>query len=177
MVDTYCNASADEVSIGRNIPDHSALLLTFSMRSDLSGDETFARHDTFGPSPSIIDDSHFDRIDNRDIYYTRFTVKNIPNNFFDNEESARSLIEVISKIENIRHSQREVDSAYERFCEMYYTEMKKWLPCKNIHPSAKKRFHRRTKPFWSDELGNLWKILCEAEKCFTTCRTQSRQYY
>ena len=67
MVDTYCNASADEVSIGRNIPDHSALLLTFSMRSDLSGDETFARHDTFGPSPSIIDESHVSRSDNRDI--------------------------------------------------------------------------------------------------------------
>ncbi len=44
--------------------------------------------------------------------------------------------------------------------------MSKWFRSKNINPSAHKRLTKCNKPFWCDNLLQLWNNVLEAENAF-----------
>ena len=47
--------------------------------------------------------------------------------------------------------------------------MNTWFKYTNVHPGAKKKLRRCLKPFWNDNLQELWMVLCRKERpCLKT---------
>jgi len=174
LIDLYCDIEMDDNDLSRNIPDHSALLLTFSTDVELpEHDVSHSCHGSLGDTEtSATGDSQ--NVDSS-IYFKRFNVKNVPQDFFNNEQSARNLLDLISDIEQMRQAQKGIDDVYDKFCKMYHDEMKSWLHSVNVHPLSKKKNRKRSKPFWSEHLSYLWKSLNEAEKAFCKCNNRQRR--
>ncbi len=101
-----------------------------------------------------------------DVFYNRYKIGTVPVNFCDSDVTREAILQLIERIEQCRSLQTDIDSAYSQVCDMYYKEMNTFFQCKNVYPSAQKRFHKCTKPFWNAELQSLWQKLCQEEKVF-----------
>ncbi len=74
-----------------------------------------------------------------------------------------TLLSLIENIERCRDHLDEINNIYNMFCEINHNEMNKWFRSKNVNPSAHKRLTKRNKPFWCDNLQQLWNNVLEAE--------------
>jgi hypothetical protein len=108
-------------------------------------------------------------------YYTRFKVNQITDQFMSSDMCRQAVIRCAERILSMRNSQSEIDRAYKEACDVYYTEMNKWLKSKNVNFSAKRRWHRTPKPFWDDHLSHLWNLLCEAESGYLSERNRHKR--
>ena len=106
-------------------------------------------------------------------YYTRFKLNQVPDQFMSNDICRRAITNCIDHILTIRNQQSEIDLAYKQACDVYYTEMNKWLKSKNVNKSAKRRWHHTPKPFWDEHLSHLWHLLCQAESRYLSERNAS----
>ena len=174
MVNQYCNIKETGIDLSKIIPDHSILTLKFSTsahteikKHSQEANNTFKNHVDDLKIQETYDQSH--------IYFRRYNVKSIPQDFLATDSSRSELLELIENIEQSRKIQEDIDSIYSKFCDIYYNEMATWLNSKNVHPSAHKRFKRCTKPFWNANLSKLWKVLCEKEKVFLQSKDTNRR--
>lgn len=110
-----------------------------------------------------------------DRYYRRYSVIDVPDQFMSSELVRQAIVECIDIIEHTRAVQADVDNSYQEVCNIYYNEMDKWLTYKNINPSAKRRLRHSVKPFWNDELQNLWNDLCKTENEYLSKPQNSRE--
>ena len=149
------------------IPDHSALILTFNTHIQQEN-EHVDTNQTFQSQPCHV-------MQENDIYHTRFNVKQIPGSFLNNEIAEKCILELITQMEQIRENQDEIDGIYNKFCNFYYDEMKRWLKSKTVYPQAMKRFRRKSKPYWNDNLTYLWELLCQTEKAYMKCQNQQKR--
>ena len=101
--------------------------------------------------------------------------RKLPVNFMDSELANQALNTCIAQIQTARALQNDVDAVYEKFCNIYYTEIDKWFKGNFSHKSMKKRFKNTSKPYWNDNLTCLWKGLCEAEKRYLSTPQHSRR--
>ncbi len=173
MMNVYCDINDDNVDLSKMIPDHSVLTLKFKLyhtaRDDQHEQSQHISHDEGNTQSDEYDQGH--------IYFKRYNVQSIPNVFMNNDVSQEKLIQLIEDMELLQQTQQEVDNIYMQFCTMYYEEMNIWLKSKNVHPAAYKRFKRRTKPFWNDDLTLLWNDLCEKEKMYLQCHDNRRRHF
>ena len=175
MINLHCNIDDIDTDLSKMIPDHSILTLKFSthrvpvvnMPSEPADQVQRGQYDQTGGNTAY-DQNH--------IYFKRYGVKNIPEDFLNNENSRYKLLNLIQDIEHTRGLQNEIDEVYAIFCTLYHDEMNRLLQSKNVHPKVYKRFKRSTKPFWKDHLSSLWKTLCEKEKLFLLCSDRRRRY-
>ena len=72
---------------------------------------------------------------------------------------------VINKFENTQGEQLEVNEVYDKFCKCILNEMDKYLNYKSQSSISQKKF-KYHKPFWNQELTQLWKNMCQKEKKF-----------
>ena len=167
-----CSIDDAEIDL-HNVPDHS--VLTFRFNTSAAGNDSLNCENgrNFQRSAS----SHEPVIDANDIYFKRFNVKSLPNDFLNNENVRSALIQLIDDIIQLRENQTKVDELYSKFCCFYHDEMKAYLACKDTHPRLQKCIKKRKKPFWNDNLTTLWKIACQKEKRYLKAQGASRRIF
>ena len=77
--------------------------------------------------------------------------------------SRLALQTMISRTESARETQGEVDSIYENLYNAITTEMENSIPVFDTSKVSRKCF-KSIKPFWNNELKNLWNIMHAKEK-------------
>ncbi len=99
--------------------------------------------------------------------FTIWNAKSIPDNFLLSDDIVRQIDEIIQQIESRDMSQQELDMVYDSFCKCVLDEMERKPDKKMVHINTGLSNKRRRvkKPWWSDNLNNLWNELCVAEKC------------
>ena len=150
-----------------SIPDHSILEFDFipHFMQDYDGDSSQNNnHEKINNSSNIQDNNRPDTYAER--YFERYKIREMPVNFLDSPTARNAIIECINIIEKTRADQEEVDSIYERVCNIYYDEMSSWFKSHNINTVSKKKFRNSPKPYWNDHLSQLWDELCLAENTY-----------
>ena len=87
-----------------------------------------------------------------DIYYKRFKIDKLPENFCESDLAQKAITELIHRLESRILSQNGIDKAYDDLCAIYYSQMNVFFRSNDVHPCSRKRLHKSIKPFWSDEL-------------------------
>ncbi|CAC5380632.1 unnamed protein product [Mytilus coruscus] len=131
------------------IPDHSILLAEFKTLTSISE-----------YSSSKIDK------------FKRFRLKSIPNNFFGSDLRKAALQTLIQRIETTRETQSHVDNIYSDLCTLIVDEMNCKIPVCHASRKTRKR-HKSSKPFWNEELGQLWNAMRLREKQFLSFKGRS----
>ncbi|VDI60355.1 Hypothetical predicted protein [Mytilus galloprovincialis] len=97
----------------------------------------------------------------------RFKLDRIPLDFMASDIRRSALFEVIETIERCRETQDNVDKIYDNLCTVILTEMNEKIP-KTGYDRANKRLKNR-KPYWNDNLTNLWNDMRHKENEFIQC--------
>ena len=99
--------------------------------------------------------------------YLKHNCKVLPETFMSSEYIIRQINITIDSIEQRHTNQENIDSIYERVCEIYYNEMDeklKYFDCRNT-----KRARRTLKPWWNQTLTQLFDDYRQAEKRYLKC--------
>ena len=150
--DRYC--SNEDIGTTGIISDHSVLVLTVNVaptevdfHCDAVNQDICCLNDTRG-SIEIVPPG--------DIFYKRFFIDSVPDEFLSSELCVEQFNEMISVYENVNLDQNRCDEVYSKLCNLYHREMENVFESKNLHPSVKKNTKRKSKPFWNSELTQLW---------------------
>ena len=170
LINKFCNIRNMDIDIPGKIPDHSVLQLKIytgysthaqNSESDINANESNEKQEG--------NDKEFLKR-----YYLRYNVRNIKNDFMQSEVCRQAILLNIDKILESRALQSDIDKMCDDFCNSYYDEMGKCFKIRNIYPQSKKRLKRSVKPFWNDNLQNLWKVLCKNENEFIKAKGNHR---
>ncbi|CAG2232002.1 unnamed protein product [Mytilus edulis] len=84
------------------------------------------------------------------------------------------LQDTILRLEHALDRRRDVDSAFKELKNLLVTEIE--LTCKEQKQNIpNKRHHKNNrKPYWNEELQDLWDKACKAEKEWTSCKTNAK---
>ena len=82
------------------------------------------------------------------------------------KQGMNELIELFLMCQN---RQDDVDNVYEQFCNRVKDEMNKNLKYTDSSNKTRK-IYKNHKPYWNDELHNMWKNMSQAEKWFLNCK-------
>ena len=95
---------------------------------------------------------------------------NSPNPYFMiNEAWSNAMLSIIEILQSRIASQDELDILYNNICETLTNKMDRFLDSKCISKKTK-RYYKNSKPYWDNELSNLWKSMAQAEKDFINVR-------
>ena len=103
----------------------------------------------------------------------KYNLREILSSILNDDESFELLNQAITSIESATLSQANIDLAYNNFTSLLQTEMEtKLKKCRSTCNAKQiyKRHKSRAKPFWSDELQDLWHDVCKAEKQWFSCK-------
>ena len=101
----------------------------------------------------------------------RYKVRKLPENFMTSEPICEILSQLIDQINLSRETQRCVDEKYELLLSVIKDEMRD-----KLSPVSKSGRRKNTpyKPYWNDELSELWKIASSKESAYTRYRGPRR---
>ena len=85
-----------------------------------------------------------------------------------------ALFATIDLIENSRNTQASIDGIYDNLCEIILNEMETKIP-KFTNKRNNKRFKNR-KPYWNDQLRELWNIMGEKENNFISYKGKKNKH-
>ncbi|XP_053391424.1 uncharacterized protein LOC128554201, partial [Mercenaria mercenaria] len=136
------------------LPDHSVLLVRVSLNIDIS------RADRFTNNPST--PTSF-----------KYKLNHIPTDFMNRDIARLAILEVIGRIESARDTQFEIDSIYCKLCDTILNEMNHSIPRYNASNRTKKR-NKNAKPYWNEELTDLWNAMGMTENEFLKCNGPRR---
>lgn len=132
------------------IPDHSLLLWSVPLSS----------------SGSIVNDgtSSLNEQTSRTVYNT----STMPTTFLNGADAVEVINDTIKKIEHNLHQEQDVNSAYNTFTSLLWSEMEQTLPKKR--PPSTSHAKSMYKPYWSEDLQNAWDVVCGTERLWLRCR-------
>jgi len=78
------------------------------------------------------------------------------------------MVELIDLYILLRNRQDAVDETYSKFCKLLTDEMDMYLKYTDSSKQIRKKC-KNHKPYWNEDLNNLWKEMSMAEKLFTKC--------
>ena len=107
--------------------------------------------------------------------FDKFDVKEIPENFLSSDSVVNALHDTVYKLEQSLQCQYDVDTAYNELCITLKHEMYDKLSYKSVSVQSGSSNKKRKfgKPWWNDNLSNLWNILCQAENNWLKCNSVS----
>ena len=102
---------------------------------------------------------------------TKYDVRNIQDNFLQEEEIVSNLHNTVFNLEASFRTQQDIDNSYNTLCTYIKKEMSEKLEKCNIKISNASSNKRRKigKPWWNTNLTLLWNEVCLAEKMFLNC--------
>ena len=78
-----------------------------------------------------------------------------------------TLLQLIQEIESNMTSQEDIDHVYSKLSSIYHAEMHDFFRSSNTYPGMKKKFYRKSRPFWNNDLQELWNEVRKTEHIFT----------
>ena len=89
-----------------------------------------------------------------------------------------AMTNIIDKIETAHYNELEIDRRYNDMCSIICKEMDKYLQIKCCSKTQRRNF-KISKPYWNNELAQLWKVRVEKENLFLKCTDSSdaKRYY
>ncbi len=106
--------------------------------------------------------------------HRRYCFNNVPCDFMNNSIWNACIQRLITECENVQNQQNEIDSLYNRFCDVLTCEMDEYLKYSDASGKCRKRL-KLHKPYWTDELTDLWKDMCHKERIHRKCKGNRRQ--
>ena len=103
----------------------------------------------------------------------RYRFDNIPPDFRKTEMWSFAINNIINAREQEINSQNYVDNNYNNLCTVLKDEMDKYLKFTECGPSTKKRW-KHSKPYWNEELTELWKSMRNKERTYLKFRGDRR---
>ncbi len=100
----------------------------------------------------------------------KYNVKNIPNDFFSSVDSRNKLLELINEQELAIENQNNVNRYYNDLITCIFNEMDQYLPKLYGYGTKSKKRFRVKKPYWNENLKQLWLTMCQHEKEFLRFR-------
>lgn len=98
----------------------------------------------------------------------RFNFRRIPADFLSSHTAITAINSIIARIERCRETQTQIDALYKEFRETMLRELSKKIPTYDWSARTRKRL-RPHKPYWNEELTELWRHMREMEKKFLKC--------
>ena len=135
-----------------SLPDHSILSGIFSTSHFNLGQSEQSSFEPF--NKSVVDQ----------IKQTKKNIKKIDDTFLMSEETRQLVVDTIAKLEYINKNQGDINTLWNEIKEIFLNEMKKLPDIPSTNNNKMKKTFRKAKPFWNNELGNLWFSACQAEK-------------
>jgi len=105
-----------------------------------------------------------------------YNYRNIPDNMFSTEEWLRDMAPIIEELLQNRLTQEQVDNMYDSICINVLNEMDKFLEYNLVSTSKVKKRLKISKPFWDNELSQLWKEVSRTEREYLKCKRKDRQF-
>ena len=99
---------------------------------------------------------------------TQFS-RDVPPDFLSDNLASSNINNLIEQIQTQEAVQNNIDSNYEDFCSLLKQEMEAKLSKKTVTITSGQSNKRRKmrKPWWNEELTDLWQKRCQVEKAFT----------
>ena len=141
-----------------SMPDHSLLKLVIS-----TGPCNVEVTNTFILPDKPIKNS----LPPNDIFYERFRIEVVPDNFMSSDMVRNTLLQLIQDIESNMTSQEDIDHFYSKLSSIYHGEMHNFFRSSNTYPGMKKKFYRKSRTFWNNDLQELWNEVRRTEHIFT----------
>ena len=147
------------------IPDHSLLKWSIDLKHLML--ETPDETDYYG-YPS-------DKLESR----VKFELTQIPESFLYDDHILHQVNNTIIKLESSMRSQQDIDRVYTDWCDLLKNHMLHSIPhkhTKQTHTSANAhKRHRPGKPWWCENLSELWVEVCRYEKLLLSCHAHNEK--
>ena len=98
----------------------------------------------------------------------RYILKDVPRDFLGSVQAREFLQQAIQRIENMALGQDHIDHLYDDLVKCVLDEMNRVLP--SFVPGKSRKYYRKNKPYWNDDLQALWQEMHQAEKEFAKYR-------
>ena len=103
----------------------------------------------------------------------RYAFKNLIPESLNNPIWQQAILNIIERLIHAQNTQQELDALYIEFCKSLFSELDDCLGFKYITKKHRKRL-RNNKPYWNENLFNLWKEMVKCEKMFSKYKGNSR---
>jgi len=145
--------------MARNIPDHSVISGVTNITDSLC-----SPHPT--QSTETLSAPGFDK----------FNMGSVPVSFLTDRYILTQVRFVIDKLEQGLRMQTDIDIAYDNWCKIVKHEMYDKLSFKTIYPDTMYSIRKRSpKPWWNDNLSNLFKKVHQAERDWLKCKDRAKK--
>ncbi|CAG2240243.1 unnamed protein product [Mytilus edulis] len=104
----------------------------------------------------------------------KYNVKSISTNIFSSERCVVALNGIIDSLLRVQNVKNEIDAIYDTLINTLHDEMSEHILYKDIRSSTRK-VKNRGKPYWNNELKNLFKRACKAEKNYLRFKGDHRR--
>ena len=104
-------------------------------------------------------------LENNSVRPPRYCFNSKPDAFMNNNVWKAAMANIINKIETAQYNQLEIDRRYNDMCYIICKEMDKYLEIKYCSKTQRRHF-KISKPYWNNELTQLWKVRVEKENLF-----------
>ena len=128
-------------------PDHSILLASFNV----------------SPSVQLVNENQEPDI-TCDCCH-KYMRNNFPDAFMSSQLWKQNILNLVEYFENCIKDQESVDMAYDNFLQVLFQEMDSFLKLPSLKGKVRKKF-KSYKPYWCDELTELWIKYRDSEKEF-----------
>ncbi|CAG2253657.1 unnamed protein product [Mytilus edulis] len=110
---------------------------------------------------------------------TKYDIKNIPEDWLSSEAALNDINIIIQNLEISNVTQDKINNMYDAFVNVIKTEMSTKLSSKVIVLSdgVNNKRRRCKKPWWSEELTELWNDVCASEKIWIKCKIQNQKKF
>ncbi len=173
----YAIVSQDMIHLCNNV--HIIRALDLFKQAQLPGvcdpDHNISDHSLV--SWTMLIDVHTSTItDNNELpplHIIKHDVSDIPMDFMCDNESLIQLHNITELCEPTNIPS--IDSSYDQFCVIVKNCVNISLPTRHIVINSEQNHGRhRYKPWWTDRLTQLWKVVCQAEKLYCQCDSTNR---
>ena len=146
------------------LSDHSVMRVSVKC-CDTDGMSKDVNEESVNTRSSRTDHSHVNTHSHHTPLPCKFKLSKTPDDFMYTHSTVEACSEIIDKLLRNKIEQEELNSLYEQYVEIYYTEMGNFFKELNHTPHSKKALNHSPKPYWT-ELSELWKTYHSAEKVF-----------
>ncbi len=106
----------------------------------------------------------------------RFKIHCVPDNFMYTGATVDSCLKIIEELLLNQIDQERLDSLYDQYVETYFDEMSSFFKEVSNTPVSRKSLRFTPKPYWNEDLSELWKRFHRSEKIFVTTRKDDPAY-
>lgn len=140
-----------------SIPDHSLLVWEVSFNTSIQN-----------VTKEELSNAHYTHL--------KYDKHNIPTEFMCENDILTKINNSILELEQNQNQQAHINNVYSSFTDILKDEMNKFLNPRIVVIDGTKNKKRRTKkPWWNEELSQLWNDLCTSEKLWLKCKNSSEK--